>query len=767
MRQGFHKQNSKLGTWVIVKTMQFPQGSALTVASDIDATLLQRRYLKSAEWRELAVFCKGLHFSAKSFPRVCQQSFHRRNVLSSARCPKRHRIHSSLQGMDCDLDGIVDDDFVEVGLICSTHGVQGAVKVMPRTDFPKERFEQPGTRWIGFRRMDKLVGVRQVELISGQSVQGKHVYWLVKFQGVETLEKATGLLGATIFVKAEDRPALTADEFYIPDLVGMSVQLKGSGEVIGSIVDIFNSGASDLLRVKLFAADKEAAKDVLVWIPFAEEIVPVVDVHKRVIEIVPPKGLLELNVRSESTSKKELRRQALRTKRKIQEKIAGIKKRVTALKQEHILSALTCGDKIQKEALQMQLMGIDFKLFEHAVESALGGPKRFPTHEQYLSPPVDLPSIDWKGLKGWLSTSSRVLDWNNNVDEGTLNWWKSGLRLIAEGRLAVVALPTREQAEDDITSSLLSLNFQQQAKCLLSMQGLAELLSGEKTMIPWVVVSTEASEEVTENLFKDEAFFGLDEAQVFFVRLSSLPYVSRDAKEGFHKILMESQWRIKTGPGGEGQIISDLNDSGVLDDLIEIGVDYIHVCAADNSVIKKTDPVLFGVMDEQVASVGVMVTIQPLEDDHRILYLRETSPDANNTPNKIRKSSKSESEEIDEDGGKTAAISCESYIVLNPEDQELVGSSVQDDERALYRLVSLCNYTYSVEYLKDLSEQRYKFNFEAVSKRVVQEKETDGQLVEIDSGEDNAMQLKCSIHSALMFCLPSKVALLESDIADI
>jgi hypothetical protein len=44
-----------------------------------------------------------------------------------------------------------------------------------------------------------------------------------------------------------------------------------------------------------------------VWIPFAEEIVPVVDMEKREMWITPPKGLLELNSRSDKRSKKERR----------------------------------------------------------------------------------------------------------------------------------------------------------------------------------------------------------------------------------------------------------------------------------------------------------------------------------------------------------------------------------------------------------------------------------------------------------------------------
>lgn len=88
------------------------------------------------------------------------------------------------------------------------------------------------------------------------------------------------------------------------------------------MVSVFDSGASDLLQVKLDSVDvidatgrqtSEGAKvsDHLVWIPFVEAIVPDVDLHKREMHITPPKGLLELNLRFDDRSKKE-RRQLVR-----------------------------------------------------------------------------------------------------------------------------------------------------------------------------------------------------------------------------------------------------------------------------------------------------------------------------------------------------------------------------------------------------------------------------------------------------------------------
>lgn len=96
-----------------------------------------------------------------------------------------------------------------------------------------------------------------------------------------------------------------------------------SGEPVGAVVNVFDSGGNDLLQVMLDSSldildatgkQKPAGTKVsehLVWVPFVEAIVPIVDMKKREMHISPPKGLLELNLRYDERSKKE-RRQLVR-----------------------------------------------------------------------------------------------------------------------------------------------------------------------------------------------------------------------------------------------------------------------------------------------------------------------------------------------------------------------------------------------------------------------------------------------------------------------
>ncbi|MCO5570587.1 hypothetical protein L7F22_024312 [Adiantum nelumboides] len=130
-------------------------------------------------------------------------------------------------GVTVVMEGDDGDNFVKVGLVCSTHGAEGELKVMFLTDSPEQHIDRPGIRWVGFFRMGKLVGLRKMKLICGRKVnQGTHFAWLLTFEGVDSKQKASKLVGATILVKDADRSNFSADQFNFPELIGRSVQMK-------------------------------------------------------------------------------------------------------------------------------------------------------------------------------------------------------------------------------------------------------------------------------------------------------------------------------------------------------------------------------------------------------------------------------------------------------------------------------------------------------------------------------------------------------------
>ncbi|MBC1261216.1 ribosome maturation factor RimM [Synechococcus sp. BSF8S] len=168
-----------------------------------------------------------------------------------------------------------------VGKVVAAQGLQGELRVLPRTDFP-ERFTRAGRRWL--RRSQE--SPRAVRLLSGRQLPGRELF-VVRLEGVGTREEAEALVHHDLLVEAGDRPRLQEGEFHLLDLQGLQVRLAPRGEVIGTVVDLIHAG-NDLLEVELSG---EPARRAL--IPFVEAIVPRVDIAGGWLEITPPPGLLD------------------------------------------------------------------------------------------------------------------------------------------------------------------------------------------------------------------------------------------------------------------------------------------------------------------------------------------------------------------------------------------------------------------------------------------------------------------------------------------
>ncbi|MDD1416217.1 ribosome maturation factor RimM [Dolichospermum sp. ST_con] len=188
------------------------------------------------------------------------------------------------------------DDWLEIGKIVSPQGLTGELRVYPNTDFP-ERFEEPGKRWLLRPGETEL---QSVELLNGRYIENKNLY-VIKLQGVCDRFQAENMRDCRFFVPVSDRPKLAKGEFHVIDLLGLQVFMQSSGELVGTVVDILPSG-HDLLEVQFdpaFVTNNEelttdkAQKTVL--IPFVMEIVPIVDLETRRVEITPPPGLLSVN----------------------------------------------------------------------------------------------------------------------------------------------------------------------------------------------------------------------------------------------------------------------------------------------------------------------------------------------------------------------------------------------------------------------------------------------------------------------------------------
>lgn len=194
-------------------------------------------------------------------------------------------------------------DWQVVGQIVAAHGLKGWVRVRCLSDFP-ERLLQPGPRWLRPPSISGITGSRPFsdrsrlgsgggsrsadpilfKLLQGQFYPPKKLY-LVQFEGLPDRTAAEAWVGAEVLISGSDRPDLEEDEYYLPDLIGVEVWHQPTGKRLGILTAVVPAG-NDLLEV---TTDQQE----MILIPFVKEIVPVVDLNQRRIEVVPPVGLLE------------------------------------------------------------------------------------------------------------------------------------------------------------------------------------------------------------------------------------------------------------------------------------------------------------------------------------------------------------------------------------------------------------------------------------------------------------------------------------------
>lgn len=165
------------------------------------------------------------------------------------------------------------EQFLKVGIITSTHGLKGEVKIYPTTDSP-DRFLSISRIYIGeTREKHTLVSARFFK----QFVIGK-------FKAMNSIEEVEKYKGAELFVERADAAPLGENEYYIADLLGMQVSDKAHG-VLGTISDVLETGANDVYIVN-------GGKYGEVLIPAIRQCILNVDVEAGTMEVELLPGLL-------------------------------------------------------------------------------------------------------------------------------------------------------------------------------------------------------------------------------------------------------------------------------------------------------------------------------------------------------------------------------------------------------------------------------------------------------------------------------------------
>jgi 16S rRNA processing protein RimM len=167
---------------------------------------------------------------------------------------------------------------IAVGIIRRAHGVRGEVSVEPWTD-SVDRFRELHT--VTLVSPDEA-DMRTAEIESSREHGGRA---LVKLSGIDSPEATRALIGWTIEIPESDARKLAPGEYFLHDLVGLSL-LDGEGKNRGVVTEVYEGGGGLLLNV---AGPKGQFE-----VPFATSICTEIDLPGKRIIVDLPEGIDDL-----------------------------------------------------------------------------------------------------------------------------------------------------------------------------------------------------------------------------------------------------------------------------------------------------------------------------------------------------------------------------------------------------------------------------------------------------------------------------------------
>lgn len=165
------------------------------------------------------------------------------------------------------------DDLLKVGVITSTHGLRGEVKVFPTTDDVRrfKKLKEVIFDADGERRSLEIAGVRFFK----QQV-------ILRFKGIDNINDVENYKGKSLYVTRDKAVRLEKDEYFIGDMLGMEV-VSDEGEALGILKSVMETGANDVYVVE--GSEKE------LLLPAIKQCILDVDIRQRKMTVHLMKGL--------------------------------------------------------------------------------------------------------------------------------------------------------------------------------------------------------------------------------------------------------------------------------------------------------------------------------------------------------------------------------------------------------------------------------------------------------------------------------------------
>ncbi|SCV71713.1 BQ2448_3301 [Microbotryum intermedium] len=411
--------------------------------------------------------------------------------------------------------------------------------------------------------------------------------------------------------------------------------------------------------------------------------------------------------------------------------LESIQARYASADQAHVLHFYDSLTAPQRQTLLHQLSTIDpdrvNRIYAKAREvDALASSSSSPSSDSLSPPPKDRVGV----IDPASSSSPQVKEWTS-LGLSSIRKGHVAILLLAGGQGTRLGSSAPKGCYDIGLPSHKSL-FQLQAERIKRLQVVAQEAGedGEEqeTSLVWYIMTSGPTRKPTEQFFRENKWFGLQEQQVVFFEQGVLPCLSNDGK-----ILLDTPSSVAVAPDGNGGLYSALDSpvsssstTTVLSDLQSRGILYLHAYCVDNCLVRVSDPTFLGYCISQNATCGAKV---------------------------VTKTQPTESVGV-------VALKNSRYNVIEYSELPTTLSELRDDNGDLaYRAANIANHFYTLEFLSSIPSISDQLTYHIASKKIPHVSIPSGETIKPTS--PNGVKLELFIFDVFPFVPPQSFALLQ------
>lgn len=164
-------------------------------------------------------------------------------------------------------------EYVLIGKIINTHGIQGDLKVDNYSDFVKDRYHKDSLIYLG----------EDYEPFKVKNIREHQGFLLLRLQDNEDINLVEKHKNKYIYKAKQDIKPLKKGEYYFSDLRDLDVYVDD--ELIGKVLRVEEAVRNNNLRIKKLDDSEKL-------IPYLPQFIQKVDLDNKRIDVIKMEGLL-------------------------------------------------------------------------------------------------------------------------------------------------------------------------------------------------------------------------------------------------------------------------------------------------------------------------------------------------------------------------------------------------------------------------------------------------------------------------------------------